>query len=117
LLRRINSISSGTKIPRRGEEREMTHAELNTALAKLGWNQGDLARETGYQRGEISRMCTGKRKIPLILERFLELKLELQMYREAALYDACMSGPVFKGWNRSTLDRARKVSEERQRPK
>lgn len=42
-----------------------------------------------------------------------EDRAELQMYREAALYDACMGGAVFKGWNRSALDRARKVSERR----
>jgi plasmid maintenance system antidote protein VapI len=56
----------------------MTPTDLKVALAKLGWNQGDLARETGYQRGEISRMCTGKRQIPLILERFLHLELEVR---------------------------------------
>jgi hypothetical protein len=42
-----------------------------------------------------------------------ELRAELEMYREAALYDACMSGPIFRGWNRSALDRARKVTEKR----
>jgi DNA-binding Xre family transcriptional regulator len=59
----------------------MTHTNLEVALAKLGWNQGDLARETGYQRGEISRMCTGKRSIPLVLQRFLELKLLVEVMR------------------------------------
>lgn len=38
-------------------------------------------------------------------------RAELQAYRDAAEYDALMSGPVFKGWNRSQLDRARKLTE------
>jgi hypothetical protein len=38
---------------------------------------------------------------------------ELQMYREAAVYDACMGGATFRTWNRSALDRARKVTEQR----
>lgn len=41
------------------------------------------------------------------------LKAELDAYAEAALYDALMSGPVFKGWNQSQLNRARKMTEER----
>ncbi len=50
------------------------------------------------------------------IERLTEdLRKELKMYEEAALYDACMSGPVFKGWNRSALDRARRATEDRQR--
>lgn len=39
------------------------------------------------------------------------LRAELEGYHEAAQYDATMAGPVFKGWNRSTLDRARRVTE------
>jgi hypothetical protein len=67
----------GDQVP----DKQMSPTDLKVALAKLGWNQGDLARETGYQRGEISRMCTGKRTIPLVLERFLELRLDLQAAR------------------------------------
>ena len=33
------------------------------------------------------------------------LREELTAYTDAALYDALMSGPAFKGWNRSQLDR------------
>jgi hypothetical protein len=61
----------GDQVP----DKQMTPTDLKVALAKLGWNQGDLARETGYQPGEISRMCTGKRTVPLILQRFLEARM------------------------------------------
>ncbi len=44
-----------------------------------------------------------------------DLRKELKMYEEAALYDSCMNGPVFKGWSRSALDRARRATEDRQR--
>lgn len=59
----------------------MNATDLNVAMAKLGWNQGDLARETGYPRGEISRMSTGKRKVPLVLQRYLELRLSLAEFQ------------------------------------
>jgi hypothetical protein len=36
---------------------------------------------------------------------------ELQAYRDAAQYDTQMSGPIFKSWNRSQLERARKLTE------
>ena len=41
------------------------------------------------------------------------VEAERDAYVEAALYDAMMSGPVFKGWNQSQLNRARKITEER----
>ena len=36
---------------------------------------------------------------------------ELELYRSAAKCDATMEGPRFKGWDRSALDRARKVTD------
>ncbi|MFI5409161.1 hypothetical protein [Kaistia sp. UC242_56] len=36
---------------------------------------------------------------------------ELEAYREAAQYDIKMSGPVFMAWDRSQLDRARRLTE------
>ncbi len=35
---------------------------------------------------------------------------ELNAWRDAAEYDATMEGPKFKGWNRSQLERARKLA-------
>jgi hypothetical protein len=35
------------------------------------------------------------------------LEQEVQDWHECASYDALMSGPKFKGWNRSALDRCR----------
>jgi len=32
---------------------------------------------------------------------------EIARWRECALYDATMDGPVFKGWDRSALERRR----------
>lgn len=40
-----------------------------------------------------------------------KLRAELEAYREAAEYDALMEGPRFKGWNRSQLERARRLTE------
>ena len=50
-----------------------------------------------------------------LLETIDQLTAELEEYRSAASYDAKMSGPVFKGWNRSQLDRARKRTEEKRK--
>jgi len=36
------------------------------------------------------------------------LKTEIQEWHDCAQYDAMMTGPRFKGWNRSSLDRCRK---------
>jgi len=41
------------------------------------------------------------------------LREELDLYRDAAKYDVKMSGSTFSMWNRSALDRARKITEER----
>ena len=38
---------------------------------------------------------------------------EVAAWRECALYDATMEGPVFKGWDRSAMDRARRRFIER----
>ena len=40
---------------------------------------------------------------------------ELQAYRDAAQYNVYMSGPVFRSWNRSALDRARWITERSRR--
>ena len=47
------------------------------------------------------------------LIELLDCLVELTAYRESALYDALMNGPAFKGWNRSALDRARRITEKR----
>jgi hypothetical protein len=40
------------------------------------------------------------------------LLAELTAYRDARRYDPLMSGPTFKGWNFSQLDRARRLTEK-----
>ena len=50
---------------------------------------------------------------PERLDEIAQLRAELTAYTESRLYDACMSGAVFKGWDRSALDRARKITENR----
>lgn len=47
------------------------------------------------------------------MQREARLLEELDAYRHAAQYDALMSGPRFNGWNRSALDRARRLTEAR----
>jgi len=42
-----------------------------------------------------------------LLDYVKALEQEVQDWRECAMYDALMSGPKFKGWNRSALDRCR----------
>jgi len=55
-------------------------------------------RETAVADG----MC------PLCMAKELErLQAEVQDWRECARYDPLMSGPAFKGWDRSHMDRCR----------
>lgn len=35
---------------------------------------------------------------------------EIEQWRSCALYDATMEGPVFKGWDRSALERCRRAA-------
>lgn len=49
------------------------------------------------------------------LAAFAPVVAELEEYRGARQYDACMDGPKFKGWNRSQLDRARCMTEAAER--
>ena len=48
------------------------------------------------------------------LEGILKAKdAEIYAWRECALYDACMSGPKFKGWDASALNRMRRKYEKK----
>lgn len=54
--------------------------------------------------------CAAAQEAAIEIER---LKALLREWEECAQYDALMSGPQFKGWNRSALDRCRKKAEAR----
>jgi len=41
------------------------------------------------------------------------LRAQVEQWVECAMYDATMEGPVFKGWDRSALDRCRKRHEDK----
>jgi hypothetical protein len=57
--------------------------------------------------GEGERQC--EREARIVLGGLLsEAADEIEQWRECALYDATMKGPVFKGWDRSALDRCRR---------
>lgn len=45
--------------------------------------------------------------------RVAELEAEVAEWRECMQFDALMSGPVFKGWDRSQMERCRKKHEAR----
>ncbi len=45
-----------------------------------------------------------------LADRIEALTAEVQAWRECALYDATMEGPVFKGWDRSALERCRRAA-------
>lgn len=45
------------------------------------------------------------------------LRAQVAQWAECALYDATMEGPVFKGWNRSALERCRLAAIEAQQDK
>ncbi len=47
------------------------------------------------------------------MNREQRLEKELEAYIDAAKYNVQMSGSTFMYWNRSALDRARKMTEKR----
>ncbi len=53
---------------------------------------------------------TGRVEAGLDADRIEALTAEVQAWRECALYDATMEGPVFKGWDRSALERCRRAA-------
>lgn len=48
---------------------------------------------------------------PAVSREIRMLREEVALWRECAQYDASMEGPVFKGWNRSQMERCRKALE------
>jgi hypothetical protein len=42
------------------------------------------------------------------------LREQVEQWVGCAMYDATMEGPVFKGWDRSALDRCRKRHEDKE---
>lgn len=63
---------------------------------------------------DVERVLLEALEAPRPRDELQQLRHELEGYREAALYDPMMSGESrFKGWNRSALDRARRVTEAR----
>ena len=45
----------------------------------------------------------------ILNEEYVALLEEVTAWRECARYDPQMEGPAFKGWDRSALDRCRRV--------
>jgi hypothetical protein len=52
------------------------------------------------------------RDVDQLRARVAALEAQQRAWLECALYDATMAGPVFKGWNRSALDRLRIQAEK-----
>jgi benzoyl-CoA reductase/2-hydroxyglutaryl-CoA dehydratase subunit BcrC/BadD/HgdB len=74
----------------------------------------DLAALEGHMRLEIGQWRVDYdcaiRDIEHLRERIEAQAAEIEQWRECALYDATMEGPVFKGWDRSALERCRRAA-------
>jgi len=51
----------------------MTKEQLTNNLRKLGWSQADFAKKTGVHRNAVNRWCTGKAKVPKVVDMYFEL--------------------------------------------
>lgn len=76
--------------------------------------EGDPAA-AAYLRTRIEAAFVPNRTVELLGEcmgnltaRAEAAEARLREWQECALYDATMEGPVFKGWDRSALDRCRR---------
>ncbi len=54
----------------------MTPQEFNIALARLNLGRRELAAEIGIDKDTISKYRMGRLTIPLLLQRYLELRLK-----------------------------------------
>ena len=76
----------------------------------------DVAALEGHMRLEIGQWRVDYdcaiRDIEHLRERIEAQAAENEQWRECARYDATMEGPVFKGWDRSALERCRRAALE-----
>lgn len=56
----------------------MTPAQLKSLRAALGWSQQRLADEMGVARNTVNRWEMGKRNIPKMAERLLQMIVNAQ---------------------------------------
>lgn len=64
----------------------MTNTEFRETLLSLGWNQTEFSRKTGLTQPTVNRYATGKVEIPLWVERYLGMVLEIErLYTEYVL--------------------------------
>ncbi len=66
-----------------------------------------LWAEHGLQ-SQLSDLVAAVAHIDAQADHITALTAEVFEWRECAQYDATMEGPVFKGWDRSQMDRCRK---------
>jgi hypothetical protein len=71
-------------------------SEAEDAIAGFGWKGRALKAEAEIARLKVELELSGSSEVLLAL---------LNEWMECAKYDALMDGPVFKGWDRSGLDR------------
>ncbi len=55
----------------------MTPQEFNIALARLDLGRRELAADTGIDKDTISKYRHGRLEVPKLLQRYLELRLEV----------------------------------------
>lgn len=88
-------------------------ADLAT-LARSLMAQRDDYKDDYFRRHKEAadnaiRAMTAEARAEAAEQRERVLRERLTAWEECALYDATMEGPVFKGWNRSALDRCRQL--------
>jgi hypothetical protein len=77
------------------------HAENCAAYDKA------VAEREHFRSALSAEVAAYGRSIVLKQELIEALNAEVERWRSCAQYDATMEGPVFKGWDRSALDRCR----------
>lgn len=90
------------------EQQEATITSQAEALAK---KDAEIER-LKVEHGRVTLSLGNQASAAVLAKRNAEAALkaardELRAWRECAKYDATVEGPVFKGWDRSALDRLR----------
>ena len=80
-----------------------------TLIAQFLYSQG----ASSFDQPGIVALVNAAPALLASAARAAELEAEVAEWRECMQFDALMSGPVFKGWDRSQMERCRKKHEAR----
>ncbi|MBB4615753.1 helix-turn-helix transcriptional regulator [Novosphingobium taihuense] len=89
----------------RGDQRDMVRSLIKAEMAKRGWSQSDLARETGLPRYTISRILRGETAVSPAVGHKIGLALKLEGADLSIAFRRPTAAPIRVGyWSNQLSD-------------